>query len=107
MHFVADFLALKQEFPNLSLTREEATNQLRRVLRSPTSEEAARLGDVPHMKDFGESTLGVISAPPRLLTLLRRRRLIQRYDVPWKAGLEARSSWLYRILYRLRMRELA
>jgi predicted HAD superfamily hydrolase len=107
MHFVTDYRALKQEFPNLSLTREEATNQLRRVLRSPTLEEAARLGDVPHLKDFGDSTPGVISAPPRLLSLLGRRRLIKRHNGTWRAGVEARSSWLYRILYRLRMRELA
>lgn len=107
MQFVADYLALKGDFPGLSLTADDAFNQLRRVLRRPTSEEADRLGSVPDVKDFGDSTPGLIAAQPRLLRLLRRRGEIRRRQGGWTAGIEARTSWLYRVLYRLRMRDLA
>jgi hypothetical protein len=107
MEFVADYIALKQEFPDLAIPPEIAINQLRRVLRNPTFDEARFLGDIPHTKDFGDSTRTTISPRLSVLTLLDRRRLIKWREGHWRAGINARSSWLYRALYRLRMRELA
>jgi predicted HAD superfamily hydrolase len=107
MQFVTEYLALKREFPDLAVMREDAVNQLRRVMRWPTSEEAARLGDVPNAKDFGDSAHLAISPSPRLLGLLDSRRGIRLREAGWPAGARARASWLYRKLYRLRMRELA
>jgi predicted HAD superfamily hydrolase len=101
--FVSDYFALKKEFPELTIDPETAIAQLRRLLRNPTLEEAVRLGDIPHTKDFGQSTRGPIAQRWHLLGLLRRRREIRWQEGPWRAGIEARSSRLYRALYRLRM----
>jgi predicted HAD superfamily hydrolase len=107
MQFVTEYLALKQEFPDIALTREDAINQFRRVMRRPTTEEARRLGDVPNTKDFGEGAHVAIAPAPQLLWLLESRRTIRGREASWTAGTKARRSRLYQMLYRLRMRELA
>jgi predicted HAD superfamily hydrolase len=104
MQFVADYLALKQDFPELAITPEVALTQLRRVLRNPAPKEAMHLGDIPHTKDFGDSPRHPIAPRLGVFALLARRRTIRRRQGSWRAGIEARSSWLYRMLYRLRMR---
>jgi predicted HAD superfamily hydrolase len=104
MQFVADYLALKREFPDLAINPEIAINQLRRVLRDPTSCEAKHLGDIPHTKDFGDSARRPIAPRLSWFALLERRRLIRWLEGPWRPGIEARSSWLFRALYRMRMR---
>lgn len=103
MQFVADYLALKKHFPELAITPEVAIAQLRRVLSNPTAEEAGHLGDVPHTKDFGTSTRRPISPRLGVFALLNPRRIIYWWEGPWRVGVEARSSWLYRSLRRLRM----
>jgi predicted HAD superfamily hydrolase len=107
MQFAADYFALKQAFPDLTIDSELALTQVRRVLRHPTPLEARSLGDIAHTKDFGESTRGPIARRSSLFGLLRRRSLIRRQEGTWRAGIEARSSWVYRALYRLRMGDLA
>jgi predicted HAD superfamily hydrolase len=103
LQFADDYFALKQDFPELVIDPEVAITQLRRVLRNPTAEEAKSLGEIAHTKDFGESTRGPVARASSLLFLLQRRRYIRLREGTWRAGIEARSSWLYRALYRLRM----
>lgn len=105
--FVEDYFGLKAEFPDLSIDPELALHQIGRVLRRPGREEAQHLGDIVHTKDFGESTPGPIAPASRLIDLLQRRRVIRKREGTWRAGIEARSSKLYSLLYRLRMRDLA
>jgi hypothetical protein len=106
MQFVADYFALKPEFSQLAITPEIAINQLRRVLRDPTSDEARHLGDIQHTRDFGDSTRRPIAQRLSLLALWERRRLIRWRVGYWRAGIKARSSWLLYLLYRLRMRDM-
>lgn len=105
--FVEDYFSLKREFPGLSIDPALALNQIGRVLRRPSPLEARHLGDIAHTKDFGESTPGSIAPASQLTDLLQRRRVIRWREGTWRAGIEARSSRLYRLLYRLRMRDLA
>ena len=42
-------------------------------------------------------------AEDTLFALLNPRRIIYWWEGPWRVGVEARSSWLYRSLRRLRM----
>jgi predicted HAD superfamily hydrolase len=103
MQFVADYLSVKREFPDLAMTPEIAITEVRRVLREPAAAEARHLGDITHTRDFGDSMRVPIAPRLGALALLGRRRYIRWQEGTWRAGIAARSSWLYRILYRLRM----
>src|SRR5262249_3628084 len=64
LEFAHDYAALKQEFPDLALSREAAVAQLRRVMLHPTRIEARFVGDIPHDDSFGEVRTRPIARRP-------------------------------------------
>jgi predicted HAD superfamily hydrolase len=104
MQFVEDYRSLKRDFPSLSISRDTAIAELGRILRHPSPLEAQNLGNFPFMLDFGIGIARQIAPQFNLLTLVHRRRRIWPHHgynvIPWLVGHHARSSRLYRILYR-------
>lgn len=106
MAFVDDYLALKSRFPELALTRDAATAQLKRFLRHPSAAEARYIGDIPHGEGFGAIYARRLLAYPHSLRMLARPqafRWILRHDY-WHAGRNRRGSHLQRAVYWLMTR---
>jgi predicted HAD superfamily hydrolase len=106
LEFVDEYSALKRRFPDLTVSRQAATGQLRRVLRFPSRIEGELIGDIAHDDPFGEIRRRQLARPPNWLRLLAGRRAFYYAlrDVCWGPGRDARLSPLGRAVVRLLMR---
>lgn len=95
LEFVDAFLRQWERPPTLHLPPQIVVRALEELLKAPTGQEAALLGDLPHVEGFGDVQVSRLIAHPShsIFNPFRWRRLAGQYrNAFWRAGFRRRLN---------------